>query len=357
MTVAELRVLLDSYWWFDGPTSCRNVVRSIVRTWAEDYPDDRLTLTARPRDVARLESVLDGLGIRAEVRAVPRWARIHALAAVSLSRAARGHDLLLAQNFSARGRGALSCTFVHDAMFVEHPEWFLPIERAYLAGIRPLLRRADVVFTSSATEARRIQRCWPETAGRVTAVGLHTPRDLLEAGERRPVGVDDTPFLLVVGRLNVRKNLARLVEAFLASPQSASTRLLVVGQPDGLGELVPADDARVAVLSHIDDAELAWLYRHARAFVFPSLDEGFGLPLVEARTMGAHILASDIPVFRELGLADGYFDARSVSDIQRALDELPVVPPAHTSVTTSWSETVAGIRTAALERLAAPARR
>ncbi|GMA92779.1 hypothetical protein [Homoserinibacter gongjuensis] len=111
--MAELRVLLDSYWWFDGPTSCRNVVRSIVRTWAEDYPDDRLTLTARPRDVARLESVLDGLGIRAEVRAVPRWARIHALAAVSLSREARGHDLLLAQNFSARGRApsrAPSCT-------------------------------------------------------------------------------------------------------------------------------------------------------------------------------------------------------------------------------------------------------
>ncbi|WP_284301547.1 glycosyltransferase [Homoserinibacter gongjuensis] len=214
-----------------------------------------------------------------------------------------------------------------------------------------------MVFTSSATEARRIQRCWPETAGRVKAVGLHTPRDLLEAGERRPVGVDDTPFLLVVGRLNVRKNLARLVEAFLASPQSASTRLLVVGQPDGLGELVPADDARVAVLSHIDDAELAWLYRHARAFVFPSLDEGFGLPLVEARTMGAHIIASDIPVFRELGLADGYFDPRSVSDIRRALDELPVVAPAHAPVTTSWSDTVAGIRTAALERLAAPARR
>jgi hypothetical protein len=46
-----------------------------------------------------------------------------------------------------------------------------------------------------------------------------------------------------------------------------------------------------------------------------------------------------------------------VSDIQCALDELPVVPPAHTPVTTSWSETVAGIRTAALERLAAPARR
>ncbi len=353
-----LRVLLDTYWWFDGPTSLRNVVRSIARTWAEDFPDDRVTLTARPAQVEPLREVLAGLGIEAEVRPVPRWARIHALAAVSLARHAPGHDLLLAQNFSARGRGgALSCTFVHDAMYVEHPEWFLPVERAYLAGIRPLLRRARLVFTSSRTEAARIERLWPETAGRVHAVGLHTPRELLEAGERRPQGVGDEPYLLVVGRLNVRKNLARLVEAFLASTTSSSTRLLVVGQPDGLGELVPADDSRVAVLSRIDDAELAWLYRHARAFVFPSLDEGFGLPLVEARTMGAHVLASDIPVFRELGLADDYFDPRSVGDIAMALDRIPETPAAHAPLTTSWSETVAAIRDAALEHLAEPARR
>ena len=73
--------------------------------------------------------------------------------------------------------------------------------------------------------------------------------------------------------------------------------------------------------------------------------------------MGAHILASDIPVFRELGLADGYFDPRSVADITRALDELPPGATTHAPVTTSWSETVAGIRGAALERLAAPSRR
>ncbi len=353
-----LRVLFDTYWWFDGPTSCRNVVRSIVRTWAEDHPEDELTLTARPAQVGRLREVLDGLGIAAEVRPVPRWARIHALAAVSTARHAPGHDVLLAQNFSARSRGgALSCTFVHDAMYVEHPEWFLPIERAYLAGIRPLLRRAGIVFTSSRTEAARIERLWPETAGRVRAVGLHTPRDLLDAGERRPPGVGDEPYLLVVGRLNVRKNLARLVEAFLASTLSSSTRLLVVGQPDGLGELVPADDDRVEVLSRIDDAELAWLYRHARAFVFPSLDEGFGLPLVEARTMGAHVVASDIPVFRELALADDYFDPRSVDDMRRALDRIPDEPAPHAPLTTSWSDTVAGIRSAVLERLAEPARR
>ncbi|PZQ87810.1 MAG: hypothetical protein DI534_13610 [Leifsonia xyli] len=354
-----MRVLFDSYWWFDGPTSLRNVVRSLVRTWAEEHPEDRLTLTAKPDQVETLRAALGDLGIAAEIVPVPRWARIHALAATSTARHAARHDVVIAQNFSARGRGALSVTFVHDAMYVEHPEWFLPVERAYLAGIRPLLRRADLVFTSSRTEAARIARVWPETSARVRPVGLHAPRDFLEVSEKRPDGIGDGPYLLVVGRLNVRKNLARLVEAFLRSRISDDARLLVVGQRDGLGSLLEPGDDRVVLLDAIDDAELKWLYRNARAFVFPSLDEGFGLPLVEAHTTGTPILASDIPVFRELGLADASFDPESVDDIVRALDALSAEPAAvrrtPPPAVTSWSDTVAQMRAAIVETRGAAA--
>ena len=345
-----LHVLFDGYWWFDGPTSNKNVMRSIVRTWAEDHPGDRLTVTAPAARRDELNDVLADHGIRAHVVSVPAYARIHALAAVSTGRMRPTPDVVVTHNFAARTPGAISVCFVHDAMFVEHPEWFLPVERAYLAGIRPLLRRADLVFTSSQTEASRIAEVWPEVAPRLAAVGLHAPRNLIDSAERKPDGVPDGPFVLVVGRLNVRKNLRRMVDAFLRSELSRTRRLLVVGQRDGLGEALTADRDRdrVVFLDRIDDAGLRWLYRNAETLAFPSLDEGFGLPLAEAAMLGTPSIASDIPVFRELDLADDYFDPTSVDDMVRALDRAPRPRARAADQRAGWSDTVMRMRDAVL---------
>lgn len=346
----RLRVLFDAYWWSDGPPSGRNVVRSLVRTWIEDHPQDQVTLVVRPAAVDEVQHELRELGLPAAVRAAPAYARVHALAAVASGRGPESHDAVITQNFAARPKDAVSAVFVHDAMFAEHPEWFGRRERAYLSALRPSLRRADLVFTSSQTEAARISRVWPETAERTHAVGLHPPRDFADTIDRRPGAVGDAPFVLAVGRINVRKNLRRLVEAFQKDPFPSDHRLYVVGQPDGLEELLPAGDDRVKVLDRIDDAELRWLYRHSSLFVFPSLDEGFGLPLVEARSLGARAVVSDIPVFRELGLAEDYFDPESVDDIARTLAgaharESGTIPTT-AAPAGSWSDTVGAMRDA-----------
>lgn len=341
----RMRVLFDAYWWSSGPPSGRNVVRSMVRTWIEDHPRDQVTLMVRPAAVDDVQHELRELGLPAAVRPAPSYARIHALAAVASGRGHEPHDAVITQNFAARPRNAVSAVFVHDAMFAEHPEWFGRRERAYLSALRPSLRRADLVFTSSQTEANRISRVWPETAERTQAVGLHPPRDFEDTIDRRPATVGDAPYVLAVGRINVRKNLRRLVEAFLRDPLPSDHRLYVVGQPDGLRELLPDGDERVEMLDRVDDAELRWLYRHASLFVFPSLDEGFGLPLVEARSLGTPAVVSDIPVFRELGLADAYFDPESVDDIARTLaDAHPRPPQGATADTGSWSDTVDAMR-------------
>lgn len=318
------RILLDAYWWNGGPPSGRNIVRSMTTAWSRRHPEDELTLAVRAEEAADVRAQLAAADIRASVISVPRWARIHSLAARSIGRRSIGFDAVVTQNFATRTRGARSCVLVHDAMYVEHPGWFTPAERAYFSRLRPALRNADTIFTTSAIETQRIARLWPETRSRLTRVGLAVPIDFALSPELRPTTVDeDERFVLVVGRLNVRKNLRRLIDAFCDTPGLVrSHRLVVVGEPDGRNEdlaLSGAEADRVRFLGRIGDPELRWLYAHCDLFAFASLDEGYGLPLLEARYCGARIAASNLAVFRELGVVDVFFEPRSTADIERAL--------------------------------------
>ena len=134
---------------------------------------------------------------------------------------------------------------------------------------------------------------------------------------------EGVPFVLTVGRLNVRKNVARLIEAFARVAQQDVTRhLVVVGEKDGKyspGAIPDHVTSRIHFLGHVTDDELRWLYENCDLFVFPSLDEGYGLPLLEANMLGAAAIASDIPVFRELQVAADYFDPRSVDEMAAAI--------------------------------------
>ena len=121
---------------------------------------------------------------------------------------------MIAQNFTpVTGRSAV---FIHDVLFQTNPEWFTPLERIYLAAIPHLARRACCVLTSSRSEAERISRSNPGLAP-VQPVGLGVKRSLTDVRPTLPDAAGDGPFLLMVGRLNVRKNLATALRAALLS--------------------------------------------------------------------------------------------------------------------------------------------
>jgi glycosyltransferase involved in cell wall biosynthesis len=238
-------------------------------------------------------------------------------------------------------------------VYVEHPDWFTAAERLYFSRLRPSLRHADTIFTTSAVETQRIARLWPEVRERLVRIGLALPIDFVRSGERRPAEVEEGErYVLVVGRLNVRKNLRRLIDAFIGSQKLlAGYRLVIVGEPDGRHEdlAIEGDEAsRVLFLGRIGDPELRWLYTHCELFAFASLDEGFGLPLLEARSCGARITASNLDVFRELDVADVYFEPRSTVDIERAMTaalELPRPAP-DSGLERGWDEVIERIRAA-----------
>jgi glycosyltransferase involved in cell wall biosynthesis len=149
--------------------------------------------------------------------------------------------------------------------------------------------------------------------------------------ERRRLGVGED-FLLAVGTIEPRKNLSTLVRAFEEfARQSPASRLqlVVVGNRGWLSDplfdalaLSPFKD-RVHFTGYVSDESLRALYSSCRAFVYPSLYEGFGLPPLEAMACGAPVVASRIPSIREVtGDAALLFDPKDSDELARLLINL-----------------------------------
>ncbi|OMQ15483.1 hypothetical protein A7K94_0209125 [Modestobacter sp. VKM Ac-2676] len=149
--------------------------------------------------------------------------------------------------------------------------------------------------------------------------------------------------------------MLRLIDALRDGDLVTEDRpLVVVGEPDGLAIARTApDDRRFRFVGGVSDAGLRWLYENCRLFVFPSLDEGFGLPVVEAAVCGAPMLLSDIPAFRELAPGASFVDPRDTAAIGAAVrQELAGAPsPTPEVVVPTWHEVVGRMREAALQRL------
>lgn len=346
-----MKVLLEAYWWFDGPPSGKNVLRSLVSAWAETFPDDEIKLLmprSRRGEVERVR--LDERW--PNVRAVYTRAPQHGLAALCAGAGSQAHDLVLTQNFTPLFVQAKRSVFIHDMMFTERPEWFTFAERLYLGAIKLAARRASAIFTSSNSEAQRISRALHYVQAPVVPVGLAMSSEYA-AATPMPMSTVHGEFLLSVGRINIRKNIERLVRSLFGAGIINPVRpLVIVGSPDGAQASSPDLDEATrtgAVLwaGAISDGELKWAYQNCSAFIFPSLDEGFGLPVLEALDAGAPIALSDIPAFREFGSVGRFFDPQDDGDIAETIRQLLDQPTSARRVSGadfSWADVVRRLR-------------
>ena len=146
---------------------------------------------------------------------------------------------------------------------------------------------------------------------------------------RRKFDLSDE-FILLVSTLQPRKNITRLIEAFskLKEARNKELQLIIVGKKGWLYEDILAAPTKFGVvnkvkfLDFVNDEELEVLYKNAQLFVYPSLYEGFGLPILEAMRFDCPVVASNVSSLPEAGgKAALYFDPLNVEDMSKVMEK------------------------------------
>ena len=229
-------------------------------------------------------------------------------------------------------RRARRVATVHDLAYKRFPEFF---DRSVLALgndiVRSLSRADAIVVPSSATKSDVEEMLkLPSSRVHVVAPPLDPIFSQSRSGDKAvlsPYQVS-SPYILFVGTMEPRKNVASLVRAFeiLHARRPLPHRLILVGKKGwlcrGILEAIRNSPVREKIrrLDYISDQDLPSFYRSADLFVYPSFYEGFGLPVFEAMASGTPVITSNIPSMQELaGRAALMVDPLSVDELASAM--------------------------------------
>lgn len=316
--IVKLDHLRNRYWWWHSR--------------AERLQPFRSSLTARR--LLYWPSKLASLAISLPLRAL-LWLNRHSDPAPQRARplqAQAGDQLVLldsswhadifplAEKLKAQGIGIVSV--IYDLIPLTHPQFCDEgLVKVFDQWFDWIAKTADGFMAISRTisvqvDAEIKRRLGPAAAAQRWHGHFHLGSELDLVRDGTPLNADlkkmfrDTaPVYLMVSTIEPRKNHAYLLDAFeLLWAQGSKARLCIIGKIGWKCEALvariqqhPEWNRRLFMFNQINDKSLEYAYAHARALVFPSYVEGFGLPLVEAMQRGLPAMASDIPVFREIG--------------------------------------------------------
>ncbi|WP_421702196.1 glycosyltransferase family 4 protein [Aliiroseovarius sp.] len=230
-----------------------------------------------------------------------------------------GHSNLQRHVFDAfHAVGGTATVLIHDMIPLDFPQYQRPgTVEDFRARMRRVSELADLVIYNSAQSRADAERYFAEWGrvpeGIVAHLGTIPPQPT-----RAPI-TPGAPYFVTLGTIEPRKNHLLLLTAWdqLVQEMEAPPELLIIGSRGWNNAEVFArldeNPAHVTELNGLDDGEVAALVQGARALLFPSLAEGFGLPPAEALALGTPAVVNDLPVYREiLGNKAIYADARDM---------------------------------------------
>lgn len=179
-----MKILIDGFWWHEGPQSNRMVLLEIVKHWTLHFPDDRLVLA-----VPDAKHNNESHPIPGEIKVVRTRFKLHPVVnALELPYISRREsvDAILAFSFAAWASNG--SVFLHDVLYQSNPEWFSVLERIYYTAIPLFARIAKSVITTSRTERDRISR-YNSSLRQVTSCGLAVASTLRDSEPKPPTSV------------------------------------------------------------------------------------------------------------------------------------------------------------------------
>ncbi len=302
----KVRIGIDAGRALHGFGGVATYTRQLVNGLARHAPRHEIVIFDLDRGIHRREAFERVLGV------LPSSVQSAKVSSFELA----GVDVFHAPGFVMPPPGAPHSVFtLHDLTVLSHPDCHTLDNRVrtMVSIAEALTRGATLIGVSRATraEAVRLLSLSGETVEVVPPIldPRFTPggNDELDGAALERLGIDG-PFCLAVGSLEPRKNLARLLDAWEMLPKKLrDNHLLVVVASAGWlrgglrGRLRDLErEGSVHMLTRVAGLDLAALYRRARLVVFPSLAEGFGLPVAEAMACGAPVVTSDLSSMPEV---------------------------------------------------------
>lgn len=341
-------------------------VHQVARAWRQVGPDDALTLfTSSWKDRPEPSLADDVPGARVSDHRIPvgalnfawhnlEWPRVERLTGERYDIAFSPHPLLLPADEAAQ------VVMVHDLDFLAAPERTArEIRRDYPRLAATHARRARAVIVPSPYTAREVTRLLDVPGERIAVCPAGVPE-----WSSPPRGFDRAGYVLFLGTIEPRKNVSGLLEAYrrLVDGGRDLPKLVLAGREGPEAQQVLAATSReplagrVERLGYVPDAERQRLYEGARVLVLPSFEEGFGMPVLEAMSLGIPVIVSARGALPELvGDAGLLTDPADPASLAEALDrvvaddtlaERLAMRGQSRAAVFSWRETAASLRRA-----------
>jgi len=342
----QLRIGFDAKRVFYNETGLGNYSRSLLRRLAQDQPEWELHLFTPQKGKTPLRAERMGGDFQLHLgpkRGGAAWRSVGVSREISRLKLDIYHGLSHELPRGIGLTGAVPVVSMHDVIFRHFPDHYPLLDRLlYDRKWRHACKEAEKIVAISEATRDDLIRFYEVPAEKIQviyqSVADHYWQNLTAEAEEALVRAYNLPaqYLLFVGSLTARKNLLGLIKALAIIPRDQCPHLVVVGQGatyrKQMGAFIHRQglDKHIQFLTDTPHAALPALYRRAYALVYPSVYEGFGLPIVEALTMGTPVITSNISAMPEAAgpgalLTDPY-DPESIA---AAISRLGAEPELH----------------------------